>query len=45
MLRAAPADKELLAVLVFKLADEHPLTKASLRCVYEVADEIAEGHE
>jgi hypothetical protein len=33
-LRTAPEDKELLAVPVFKLADEHPLTKAGLRCVY-----------
>jgi hypothetical protein len=35
-LRTAPADKELLAVPVFKLADEHLLTKAGLRCVYVV---------
>jgi hypothetical protein len=35
-LRTAPADKELLAVPVSKLADEHPLTKAGLRCVYVV---------
>jgi hypothetical protein len=35
-LRTAPADKELLAVPVFKLADEHPMTKAGLRCVYVV---------
>ena len=35
-LRTARANKELLAVLVFKLADEHPLTKAGLRCVYVV---------
>src|SRR3984893_18433279 len=28
------ADKELLALPVFKLADEHPLTKAGLRCLH-----------
>jgi hypothetical protein len=35
-LRIAPADKELLAVPMFKLADEHPLTKAGLRCIHVV---------
>jgi hypothetical protein len=35
-LRTAPADRGLLAVPVFKFADEHPLTKAGLRCVHVV---------
>src|SRR5438067_9668494 len=29
----APADQELLAVPVFKLADEHPLSEAGLGCL------------
>jgi hypothetical protein len=28
-----PADKELLVMSVFKLADDHPLIEAGLRCV------------
>ena len=33
-----PAAKELLVMSMFKLADEHPLTKTGLRCVYIVEE-------
>jgi hypothetical protein len=36
ILPSAPAAKELPLMSVFKLASEHPLTKAGLRCVHIV---------